>query len=514
MTGPTRKTPRPMVLCILDGWGHREDKADNAIALARTPTWDHLYATCPRTLIQTSGLAVGLPEGQMGNSEVGHMNMGAGRVVMQELPRIDQAVQDGSYKTAPAMVDFVANMRASGGTAHVMGLVSPGGVHSHQKHMSAMARYLAEQGIPVKVHAFLDGRDTPPRSAPGFLKTFMEDAGDQVPVVTVTGRFYAMDRDNRWDRVEQAWKAMVRGEGQPASDAISAVESFYATHDKGDEFVIPAVIGDYRGMADGDGIFCVNFRSDRAREITRALLQPGFACFPVANPKFAAAMSMTEYSAEHNAFMSVLFPPESLKNILGQVLADHHLTQLRLAETEKYAHVTFFFNGGQETCFEGEERILVPSPKVPTYDLQPEMSAPEVAGKLVEAIESGRFDVIIVNFANGDMVGHTGILEAAEKAAEAVDAALSRVVPALEKVGGSMLLTADHGNAELMRDPETGQPYTAHTTFPVDLLLINAPEGVGLKDGGRLADLAPTLLDLIQVKQPAEMTGRSLLRRD
>ncbi|GEO81703.1 2,3-bisphosphoglycerate-independent phosphoglycerate mutase [Pararhodospirillum oryzae] len=512
MTVPVTARPRPMVLCILDGWGHRDNPADNAIALARTPTWDHLMATCPHALVETSGLDVGLPHGQMGNSEVGHMNLGAGRVVMQDLPRIDQAIDNGSFSDMPAFTNFVEALRTSGGTAHVMGLLSPGGVHSHQHHMAVIARRLAELGIRVRVHAFLDGRDTPPRSATGFIETFQEEAGPAAPIATVSGRYYAMDRDNRWDRVEAAWNALVEARGEQAADPLEAVSGFYDAHDKGDEFVLPTVIEGYTGMADGDGVFFVNFRADRAREITRALMDPGFDAFARRLPRFAARLAMTEYSREHNAFMEVLFAPESLRNILGEVVSAAGLTQLRLAETEKYAHVTFFFNGGEETRFPGEERILVPSPRVATYDLKPEMSAPEVTDALVGAIEGGQFDVIIVNYANGDMVGHTGILEAAIRAVETVDTGLARVEAALKAAGGCMLLTADHGNAEMMRDPTTGEPHTAHTVGKVDLLLVNGPHGVGLKDG-RLADIAPTLLALIGLKQPAEMTAESLLQK-
>jgi 2,3-bisphosphoglycerate-independent phosphoglycerate mutase len=509
-TASTPKRPRPVLLCILDGWGHRDDPTDNAIAQADTPNWDRLMASCPRTLIETSGHDVGLPDGQMGNSEVGHMNLGAGRVVMQDLPRIDAAVADGSIKTMPGLTAFIDALKKSGGTAHVMGLLSPGGVHSHQKHMACVAKAIAEAGVPTKVHAFLDGRDTPPRSALGFLDTFMADVGPNAPIATVSGRYYAMDRDKRWDRVQLAHDAMALGKGESAPDPKTAVSQFYETKNKGDEFVLPTVIGDYAGMAQGDGIFFINFRADRAREISDALLDPTFDGFARTAPKMAAALAMTEYSKAHNAFMEVLFAPESLSNILGEVVSKAGLKQLRIAETEKYAHVTFFFNGGEETQFEGEERILVPSPKVATYDLQPEMSAPEVTDKLVGAIESGTFDVIIANFANGDMVGHTGILDAAMKAAVTIDASLGRLEKAITAAGGVMLVTADHGNAELMRDPVTGEPHTAHTVGKVDLILVNGTEGATLSEG-RLADVSPTILALMGLGQPAEMTGRSLI---
>jgi len=511
----TRTPPRPVVLCILDGWGHREDPADNAIAIADTPNWDRFVRECPHALIETSGGDVGLPPGQMGNSEVGHMNIGAGRVVMQDLPRIDTAIEDGSFAEAPALVDFVAKMKASGGAAHLMGLMSPGGVHSHQRHIAELARILAGEGVPVVVHAFLDGRDTPPRSADGYLEEFLKDTRE-VPgmrIGVVSGRYWAMDRDKRWDRVQKAYDALVMGRGQAtAPDGISAIRRSYEEDDKGDEFVTPTVVGDYAGMKDGDGVIMANFRADRAREITQALLDPAFDGFEREKVvAFAAAASMTEYSKDHNAWMDQLYPSEELSGILGDVVAKAGRTQLRIAETEKYAHVTFFLNGGEERQYPGEERILVPSPKVATYDLQPEMSAPEVTDRLVEAIREQKFDMIVVNYANGDMVGHTGILEAAVKAAETVDACLGRLSEALEAVGGTMLVTADHGNAEKMRDPETGNPYTAHTIGVVPAVLVNGPNGARKLRDGRLADLAPTVLELMGLSKPAEMTGTSLI---
>ncbi|PKU25368.1 2,3-bisphosphoglycerate-independent phosphoglycerate mutase [Telmatospirillum siberiense] len=504
--------PRPVVLCILDGWGYRAERADNAIALANTPVWDGLLAHAPHAFLETSGLAVGLPDGQMGNSEVGHMNLGAGRVVMQDLPRIDLAVADGSLAKNPALTKAVAALKASGGTAHLLGLLSPGGVHSHQGHMAALAKAVSAAGVPVMVHAFLDGRDTPPSSAKGFVETFLADvAGHDVTVATLSGRYYAMDRDKRWDRVTLAYQAMVEAKGVKAADPVAAVATSYQAG-KTDEFVIPTVVGDYAGMKDGDGLIMANFRADRAREILSSLVDPAFDGFPRAHlPKFAARLGMTEYSTDLNRFFEVLFPAESLTRILGEVVADAGLTQLRIAETEKYAHVTFFFNGGREAVFKGEERILVPSPKVATYDLQPEMSAPEVTDKLVEAIDGGKFDVIVVNYANGDMVGHTGVLEAAIKAVETVDRCLGRLVEAVDRAGGSLLITADHGNAELMRDPVTGEPYTAHTIGKVPVILVDAPAGVSALHDGRLADVAPTLLALLGLPQPPEMTGKSLL---
>jgi len=505
--------PRPVVLCILDGWGYRAERADNAIALARTPVWNGLLESAPHALLATSGLAVGLPDGQMGNSEVGHMNLGAGRVVMQDLPRIDQAVADGSLARIPALLDFIKTLKETGGTAHLLGLLSPGGVHSHQDHMAALARAVAAAGVPVAVHAFLDGRDTPPSSARDFVTKFEDDlAGTSAQIATVSGRYYAMDRDKRWDRVTLAYNAMVGGEGQSAPDALSAIDESYR-HGKTDEFVLPTAIGGYAGMKDGDGLLMANFRADRAREILTTLVDPAFDGFPRKKQvAFAAKLGMAEYSKDLNAFFTLLFPPESLSHILGEEVCAAGLTQLRIAETEKYAHVTFFFNGGREKVFEGEDRILVPSPKVATYDQQPEMSAPEVTDKLVAAIEGGNYDLIVVNYANGDMVGHTGILEAAIKAAETIDACLGRLTAAVAKAGGVMLITADHGNAELMRDQVTGEPYTAHTIGKVPVVLAHGPQGIDGLAEGRLADVAPTLMALLGLPQPAEMTGRSLLR--
>jgi len=402
----------------------------------------------------------------MGNSEVGHMNIGAGRVVVQDLPRIDAAVESGALARAPALGRFIEALKASGGTAHVMGLLSPGGVHSHQRHMACLANAIQDAGVPVAVHAFLDGRDTPPRSAAEFLRDFQ--SATRAPIATVSGRYHAMDRDRRWERTARAYEAMVAAKGARAPDAMGAIERAYAA-DVGDEFVAPTVIGAYPGMADGDGLLMANFRADRARQILHALLDPAFDGFPrdrVVN--FAAALGMVEYSTALNAFLETLFEPLDLRATLGEVISEAGLRQLRIAETEKYAHVTFFLNGGRETEFPGEERIMVPSPKVATYDLQPAMSAPELTEKLVAAIESGRFDLIVVNYANGDMVGHTGNLTAAMEAAHTVDSCLGRVQAALARAGGTMVLTADHGNAEQMTDPTTGQPHTAHTMNRAD----------------------------------------------
>ncbi|NVJ69513.1 MAG: 2,3-bisphosphoglycerate-independent phosphoglycerate mutase [Alphaproteobacteria bacterium] len=503
--------PKPVVLCILDGWGYRDQTADNAIKLANTPNYDRLWNSVPRAWLATSGLAVGLPDGQMGNSEVGHMNLGGGRVVLQDLPRIDEAAKNGTLAKNEELVTFIQKLKVSGGTAHLMGLMSPGGVHSHQDHIAALAKIIAAEGVPVRIHAFMDGRDTPPRSALEYLDKFEADiaSAPDTKIATATGRYWAMDRDKRWDRVEKAYNALVCGQGlHQAASAKEAIEAAYA-RDENDEFVGATTIGDYTGMKDGDGFIMANFRADRAREILTAMVDPAFDGFTrAAMPKFAAVAGMVEFSAALNEFLSVLFPAEEISNSLGEVLAKNHINQLRIAETEKYAHVTFFFNGGSEDVFEGEDRILIPSPDVATYDLQPEMSAPEVTDKLVEAIKSGKYGAIVVNYANPDMVGHTGVLSAAIKAVETIDGCIGRLEEAIGEVGGAMLVTADHGNVEMMKDESTGQAHTAHTSFDVPVLLIGSDKG--MKDG-RLADVAPTMLDLLGLKQPTEMTGHSLL---
>jgi 2,3-bisphosphoglycerate-independent phosphoglycerate mutase len=509
MTDRTSR-PRPVVLCVLDGWGHRTDPDHNAILDARTPVWDRLMASCPHALLDASELEVGLPSGQMGNSEVGHMNLGAGRVVVQELVRIDRAVADGSLVKTTALHGLIEQLRRSGGTAHVMGLLSPGGVHSHQDHIAALVNALDSAGVPVAIHAFLDGRDTPPKSALGYLEQFTKatQGAAKARLATVSGRYYAMDRDKRWDRVALAYEALVDAKGARAGDWRAAIEASYAAG-ASDEFVKPTVLDGYAGMKDGDGVLMANFRADRAREILLALLDPEFDGFGRARVvKFAGAAGLVEYSDRLNAFLSTIFPPQRLTNVIGEVVANAGLKQLRIAETEKYAHVTFFFNGGEEGEFAGEERILVPSPKVATYDLKPEMSAFEVTDKLVAAIDGGGFDFIVVNYANTDMVGHTGDLDAAIKAVEAVDACLGRLEAAVSKAGGVLLITADHGNAEQMIDRATGQPHTAHTLNLVPVVLAGAGK-VALRNG-RLADVAPTLLDIMGLKRPAEMTGRVL----
>jgi 2,3-bisphosphoglycerate-independent phosphoglycerate mutase len=504
---------RPVMLVILDGFGWREDTADNAVRQARTPTFDRLWQTGPHGFLRTSGKDVGLPDGQMGNSEVGHLNIGAGRVVMQDLPRIGAAIAGGEIAGAPALTGLIKKLKAGGGACHLIGLVSPGGVHSHQNHAAALAKILADAGVPTLVHALTDGRDTPPQSAAEDIKRLLAALPKAVPVATVCGRYYAMDRDKRWERVSKAYNAIVEAEGPRFADAPAVVADAYLNK-KFDEFIVPAVVGDYRGMKDGDGVLCFNFRADRVREILGAMLDPDFSGFPRQRVvRFTAAVGMTQYSDELDKLMQTIFPPQSLAHILGEVVAEAGRTQLRMAETEKYAHVTYFLNGGRENPYRGEDRIMVPSPKVATYDLQPEMSAPELTDKAVAAIGSGKYDLIVLNYANPDMVGHTGSLPAAIKAVETVDAGLGRIADAMQKAGGALLVTADHGNCEMMRDPETGGPHTAHTTNPVPVMLLGA-RNRALVAQGRLADIAPTLLELMELPKPKDMTGVSLLRAD
>ena len=466
MTQAVKLRQRPVVLCVLDGWGYRaETTDDNAIRKAKKPNLDRLCKSWPMAHLQASEQFVGLPQGQMGNSEVGHMNLGAGRVVMQDLPRIDAAIADGSLAKSPALGALIDKVKKGGGSVHLMGLLSPGGVHSHQDHMAALANVLGKAGVKVWVHGFLDGRDTPPRSADAYIRRFLDatKAATTVTFGSIHGRYYAMDRDKRWDRVEKAYRTLVDAAGEQAPDAPTALAQAYARN-LSDEFVLPTAIAGYSGMRDGDAVLVANFRADRVREILHALLDPAFDGFErERSVTFAAALGLTEYSTELNRFIGTIFPPQSLDNMMGAVIAKAGLRQLRIAETEKYAHVTFFFNGGEEAPFPGETRILVPSPKVATYDLQPEMSAPAVTDKLVAAIQSGEFDFIVVNYANTDMVGHTGDLEAAIHAVETVDTCLGRVCDAVVKMGGALFITADHGNAEMMRDPATGQAHTARS---------------------------------------------------
>ncbi|MCJ2050202.1 2,3-bisphosphoglycerate-independent phosphoglycerate mutase [Methylobacterium sp. J-070] len=499
------------MLVILDGWGLRDEVADNAVQQARTPVFDGLMRDRPRAQLRTFGADVGLPDGQMGNSEVGHLNIGAGRVVLQDLPRIDAAIADGSLATNPALVRYIEALRASGGTCHLVGLLSPGGVHAHQDHAVALARMVVAAGVPVRLHGFTDGRDMPPRSAAACVATVEAALPGGARIATLCGRYYGMDRDTRWERLQIAYDALTAARGARFARAGQAVAAAYA-EDVSDEFMRPAIIGDYAGMRDGDGVLCFNFRADRTRQVLEALLDPAFAGFPRARTiRFAAVLGIVQYSVEIDAFAETLFGPLDLPNGLGETVARAGRSQLRMAETEKYPHVTYFMNGGREAPFEGQDAILVPSPKVATYDLQPEMSAPELTDRAVEAIGSGRYDLIILNFANPDMVGHTGSLAAAVTAVETVDACLGRVVEAVTATRGALLVTADHGNCEVMRDPETGDAHTAHTLNPVPVALVGV-DGVSLSDG-RLADVAPTLLDLMGLDQPAEMTGTSLIRK-
>lgn len=503
---------KPVVLLILDGWGYREKITDdNAIKQGNTPNWHNLLKTYPNSLIETSGNDVGLPKGQMGNSEVGHMNIGAGRVVMQDLPRIDRAVEEKEFEKTATMQALIKSLKASGKACHIMGLISPGGVHSVIPHTLAACEVLSRNGIKVWMHAFTDGRDTPPQSALGYIADFQKELDKiGVKIASVSGRYYAMDRDKRWERVEQAYNAIVSAEGKRFATAVEAIEASYA-EGVNDEFIVPVIIGEYKGAEENDSFMMTNYRTDRAREITYALGDEKFDGFARKKTvKFDQRVMMTEYSSDHNRFMKPVFPSQTLSRIYGEIVAEKGLTQLRIAETEKYAHVTFFFNGGEEKLFAGEERILVPSPKVATYDLQPEMSLPEVTDKLIDAIENKRFDTIICNFANGDMVGHTGIMDAALKAVEAVDNSLGRVVEAIKKVDGVLLVTADHGNIEKMVD-ENGAPYTAHTIGKVEAVLVNAKTEVKSLRDGCLADLSPTLLELLEIEQPKEMTGKSLI---
>ncbi len=516
MTTAARPPVRPVILLILDGFGSRPAAPDNAIALARKPNWDRLLAACPNTTIDASERAVGLPAGQMGNSEVGHLNIGAGRVVYQDFTRIDQAIETGEFARNPALTDAIETAKAGGKALHVLGLVSPGGVHSHERQIAAMIELAAAAGAPrVRLHAFLDGRDTPPRSAAPSL-AYIEGVLSKHPdgrIASIIGRYYAMDRDARWDRVAAAYELLVDGRAPfTASSAQEALEAAYARGEN-DEFVkATAITGRDRKpstMDDGDVVVFMNFRADRARQITRALTDPAFAGFARERyPKLARYVCLTSYGDEF-ARLPVAFPSQSVANGFGEYIAGLGLKQLRIAETEKYAHVTYFYSGGVEAAYPGEDRIMIPSPKVATYDLQPEMSAVEVTDKLVAAIDGGTYDAIVCNYANGDMVGHTGNLDAAIRAIETLDACIGRVVAAARKAGGEVLITADHGNAEQMRDAATGQQHTAHTRNLVPCVYVGRRATIAAS--GALQDIAPTLLAMMGLPPPREMTGRSLL---
>ena len=508
-------TPKPLVLIILDGFGHSDSPESNAIYAANTPIYDQLRATQPNGLISGSGMDVGLPDGQMGNSEVGHMNLGAGRVVYQDFTRVTKAIRDGDFFTNPALVTAVDTAVSAGKAVHILGLLSDGGVHSHQDHLVAMAELAAQRGAEkIYLHAFLDGRDTPPKSAQPSLQ-LMDEAFARLGkgrTATIIGRYFAMDRDNRWDRVEQAYSLIVDSKAEfEAANAQAALEAAYGRGES-DEFVKATRIGAPAPVEDGDAVVFMNFRADRARELTRAFVEPDFADFARARaPQLAGFVMLTQYAASIKA--PIAFAASSLDNVLGEYLAKNGKTQLRIAETEKYAHVTFFFSGGREDPFEGEERILIPSPKVATYDLQPEMNAPQVTDRIVEAIEQQRYDVIVVNYANGDMVGHTGVFAAAVKAVECLDECVGRIVAALDKVGGEALITADHGNVEQMEDESTGQAHTAHTCEPVPFIYVGK-RALTIREGGVLADVAPTMLKLMGLPKPAEMTGESIVVLD
>lgn len=504
-------------LIILDGWGHREETEANAIMQAHTPFWDNIWATQPHTLIATSGMAVGLPDGQMGNSEVGHMNLGAGRIVYQNYTRITKDIADKAFDTNPALSQAIDQAVKHDKAVHLMGLLSPGGVHSHEDHIIAAIDLAAQRGAKeIYVHAFLDGRDTPPRSAEASLLKVdghLKQLG-RGRIATMIGRYYAMDRDNRWDRVKVAYDLLTLGQAEhQASEPSIGLSEAYA-RDENDEFVTATRIqaeGDKDAtIKDGDAVIFMNFRADRARELTRSFVDPDFEQFEQSKkPRLADFVMLTEYAADIDT--SCAYPPSDLPNTLGEYMAKLGKSQLRIAETEKYAHVTFFFSGGRETPFEGEQRQLIPSPDVATYDLQPEMSAPELTDKLVAAIHSGDYDLIVCNYANGDMVGHTGNFEAAKQAAQCLDQCLQRIAKALEESHGQCLITADHGNAEQMSDPSSGQAHTAHTTLPVPLVYLG-PQHIQLADKGKLSDIAPSLLTLMGLDSPVEMSGTSLIQ--
>ena len=507
------------MLMILDGFGINENENGNAVKLANTPNIDKLMKTCPTTEIYTSGLKVGLPEGQMGNSEVGHTNIGAGRIVYQELTRITKSIEDGDFFSIPEFIEAIENCKKNNSKLHIMGLLSDGGVHSHMRHLFGLLELAKRKDFEeVYVHCFLDGRDTPPASAEGYIMKLQEKMKEKGvgKIASISGRFYSMDRDKRWNRIQKTYDAMVNGIGEKSASPITAIESSYQK-EIFDEFVEPTVIcnGDkpVATISKNDSVIFFNFRPDRAREITRTLVDTNFEDFETKKDLNLFFVCMTQYD-ETMPNVKVAFKPTTLVNTFGEYISDKGMTQLRIAETEKYAHVTFFFNGGNEKQYKGEDRILVPSPKVETYDLKPEMSAYEVTDKVLEAIKSDKYDAIILNYANTDMVGHTGSLVAAIKAVEAVDECVGKVVKLVEEKDGNMLITADHGNAEQMVDYKTGEPHTAHTTNPVPLILVTSNKNLKLKSGGKLADLAPTMLDLMNLEKPEEMTGISLLDKE
>jgi len=502
----------PVVLIVLDGWGFRPGREGNAIELGRTPTWHRLWDRAPHTLLEASGLPVGLPEGQMGNSEVGHLNLGAGRVVPQDIVRISQAIDSGEFFRLPPVVELCEQTRRHDGTLHVMGLIGTGGVHALDNHLLAAVELGRRHDVPVAIHAWLDGRDTLPRSGLGFMQDLLDSVGKlegRTVVSTVVGRYYAMDRDKRWDRTKLAYDAMVKGVGAPAPDPVTAIKQAYEAGET-DEFVKPRVIAGTPRIRDGDGVFCFNFRADRMRQIVRALAIDGFDGFDVRDRPAVRLVTMTQY--DETFTLPMAFGPMTLHKIVAEVLAERGKTMFRTAETEKYAHVTYFFNGGIEEPYKGEERLLVPSQKVATYDLMPEMSAPGVTDVLCRAIEASAHDFILCNYANGDMVGHSGVLAAAVKAVETVDTCLAKVLATADKARATVLVTADHGNCELMIDPLTGGPHTAHTTNPVPFLIVGDDARGPVRPGGSLRDVGPTILHLLGIEPPPEMTGRDLRR--
>ena len=514
----SRSTRTPVVLIVLDGWGFRPGRDGNAIELGDTPVWHRLWERSPRTLLEASGLAVGLPVGQIGNSEVGHLNLGAGRVVAQDLVRISQSVESGEFFRIPVLQELVSETKRRDATLHIIGLIGTGGVHALDKHLFAAVELGRRAGVKVAIHAWLDGRDTPPQSGLAFMQELLDKIGPGArgpgpqppgPVVsTIVGRYYAMDRDKRWERTRLAYDAMVNGVGAPASDPITAIKQAYAAGET-DEFVKPRVIPGAPLIRDGDGIFCFNYRADRMRQIVRALAVPDFDGFDVTGRPKVRLATMTQY--DETLPFPAAFGPMVLSRIVAEVLSERGKTMFRTAETEKYAHVTYFFNGGYEPPYKGEERLLVPSQKVATYDLMPEMSAPGVTDVLCKAIEQKEHDFILCNYANGDMVGHSGVLPATIKAVETVDRCIARVLPAVERAGATVLITADHGNCELMIDPATGGPHTAHTTNPVPLVIVGDRSGANtLRAGGSLRDVGPTILNMLGIEPPAEMTGQDL----
>ena len=506
---------RPVALIVLDGWGYRPQTEGNAIALANTPTWDALWKRSSRTLLDASGLRVGLPAGQMGNSEVGHLNLGAGRVVMQDLVRISSAITDGSFYTNPALTAACRQVKKNGGTLHLLGLIGSGGVHAIDQHLLALIEMAKREGVSrVAIHAVLDGRDTLPKSALAFMQELLgqiKKLGSPAKIASVSGRYYAMDRDRRWERTELAYRAIVLGEGTMVTDPLGAISKAYESG-KTDEFILPVVVTEngkpVAPMKDGDAVICFNYRSDRMRQIVRTLIDPTFDGFTIARRPKVTVTTLTNYDKTFD--VPVAFAPTSMARILAEVLSSRGLDMLKTAETEKYPHVTYFFNGGVEAPFPCEHRVMVPSPKVATYDLQPEMSAAGVTDALVEGITSGQHDFILCNYANADMVGHSGSIPATIKAVETVDACLSRVLKAAESAGTRLLVTADHGNAEMLIDPETGGPHTAHTTNPVPFVAIDWEQEQRLRSGGALCDVAPTILSMLGIEQPAEMTGVTL----